>query len=33
MFRFCMYVLDKDLLTLYVKMSSTQLWDEINEIY
>jgi hypothetical protein len=33
MFRFCIYVLDKDLLTLSVKTSSAQLWDEINQVY
>ena len=33
MFRFCIYVLDKDLLTLSVKMPSAQLWDEINQVY
>ena len=33
MFRFCIYVLDKDVLTLSVKTSSAQLWDEINQVY
>ena len=32
MFRFCIYVLDKDLLTLSVK-TSAQLWEEINQVY